>query len=228
MDAPGLHDTALAMQTIHDSTEAVAEEASDDIALDEAHCPSTAEDVATIIGKLGTRAIVLVGMPGSGKSAIGKRLARRLALPFTDADAEIETAARMTIADIFATQGEPYFREGEARVIARILKGGAQVVATGGGAYMNAETRQRIADHGLSVWLKVDLDVLMRRVRKRPTRPLLQTPDPEGRMRDLMEARHPIYASADLTVFTEDLPHEQSVRLVIEALARHLEKASSR
>jgi shikimate kinase len=214
------------MVTIHDSTEAMAADAGDDSALDEPHCPSTEQHAATIGAKLGQRSIVLVGMPGSGKSAIGKRLARRLSLPFIDADAEIETAARMSIPEIFAVHGEPYFREGEQRVIARILKGGAQVVATGGGAYMNAETRTRIAERGVSVWLKVDHDVLMRRVRKRPNRPLLQTADPEGRMKELMQGRHPVYALASLTVTTEDLPHEQSVRLVIEALARHLERNS--
>jgi shikimate kinase len=185
--------------------------------------PAAAADAARLSGWLGQRSIVLVGLMGSGKSSIGRRLAQRLRLPFVDADTEIETAAKMTIPEIFAQHGEQYFRDGERRVIARILQSGPQVLATGGGAFMNADTRERIAANGLSIWLKAELDVLMRRVRKRSNRPLLQTDDPEARMRDLMTLRHPVYALADLTVQSRDVPHEQSVDLVVAAL---LERAA--
>lgn len=185
--------------------------------------PSAAPDLARLWPYLGTRSIVLVGLMGSGKSSIGRRLAQRLGLSFIDADTEIETAAKMTIPEIFAQLGEQYFRDGERRVISRILQSGPQVLATGGGAFMNAETRQRIAERGLSVWLKADLDVLMRRVRKRSNRPLLQTDDPEARMRELMAIRHPVYAEADITVHSRDLPHDQSVDVVVAALMAHVD-----
>src|SRR5918998_971990 len=136
--------------------------------------------------RLGDRSVVLVGLMGAGKSTVGRRLAARLNMPFKDADAEIEAAAGMSVADIFATHGEPYFREGERRVLARLLQEGPIVLATGGGAFMNPETRARIAEKGISIWLKADLDVLMRRVRKRSNRPLLKNTDPEGSMRRLM------------------------------------------
>jgi shikimate kinase len=188
---------------------------------------SAPADILRLSRFLGDRSIVLVGLMGSGKSSIGRRLAQRLGLAFVDADTEIETAAKMTIPEIFARHGEEYFRDGERRVIARILKSGPQVLATGGGAFMNAETRERIAGRGLSVWLKADLDVLMRRVRKRSNRPLLQTDDPEARMRELMAIRHPVYAEADVTVQSRDLPHEQSVELVIAAIMEHIEREAS-
>jgi len=172
--------------------------------------------------RLGRRAIVLVGLMGAGKSTVGRRLASRLGLPFKDADQEIQAAANMTIADIFAVHGEPYFRSGEQRVIARLLADGPLVLATGGGAYMNEETRARIKAHGVSVWLRADLDVLMRRVRRRANRPLLRNADPEGTMRQLMNVRHPVYALADLTVESRDAPHEGVVTEVIAALAAHL------
>ena len=143
---------------------------------------------------LGARSIVLVGLMGAGKSTVGRRLAGRLGLMFKDADHEIEAAAKLTIADIFSIYGEASFREGEERVIARLLREGPMVLATGGGAFMREATRARIAEGAISVWLKADLDVLMRRVRKRNTRPLLQTEDPEATMRTLMEVRHPVYA----------------------------------
>src|SRR4051794_37504987 len=146
--------------------------------------------------KLGQRSLVLVGLMGAGKSTVGRRLAQKLGLPFRDADHEIEAAAGMTIPDIFAIHGEAHFRDGGRRVIARLLQEGPMVLATGGGAFMNEETRAGIAERGISIWLRADLDVLMRRVRKRVTRPLLQNPDPEGTMRQLMERRHPIYATA--------------------------------
>src|ERR1700682_4981919 len=135
---------------------------------------------------LGRRSIVLIGMMGAGKSSIGRRLAGRLNIPFVDADAEIEEDARMSIADIFEVHGEPYFRAGEARVIARLLEHGPQVLATGGGAFMNAQTRANIRDKAVSVWLKADLDVLTRRLRRRNDRPLLKTEDPIATLSKLL------------------------------------------
>lgn len=167
---------------------------------------------------LGTRSLVLVGLMGAGKSTVGRRLAQTLKLPFRDADHEIEAAAGMTIPDIFSIHGEEYFRDGERRVIARLLQEGPMVLATGGGAFMNEETRQAIAEHGISIWLKADLDILMRRVRKRATRPLLQNPDPEGTMRRLMEVRYPIYAMADITVDSHEAPHDRVVADIVKAL----------
>ncbi|GJE29359.1 Shikimate kinase 1 [Methylobacterium organophilum] len=167
---------------------------------------------------LGARSIVLVGLMGAGKSTVGRRLASRLGLMFKDADHEIEAAANLTIADIFAIYGEASFREGEERVIARLLREGPMVLATGGGAFMRETTRTRIAADGVSVWLKAELDVLMRRVRKRGTRPLLQTEDPEETMRQLMEVRHPVYAQADIMVMSRDVSHDRVVQDVMEAI----------
>jgi shikimate kinase len=182
------------------------------------------EQIAPIVAKvragLAARSIVLVGMPGCGKSAIGRRLAQRLELPFVDADDEIEQAAGKAITDIFKEHGEPYFREGERKVIARILNSGSQVLATGGGAFMSAETRDNIRSSAVSVWLKAELSLLLRRVLKRNNRPLLER-DPEGVMRSLVETRYPIYALADITVESRDLPHEVMVFEIIEALAAH-------
>jgi shikimate kinase/3-dehydroquinate synthase len=178
---------------------------------------------AKIMRKLGGRSIVLVGMMGAGKTSIGKRLAAALRLPFVDADVEIENAAGMTIAEIFARHGEAYFRDGERRVIARILGDGQRVLATGGGAFMNAQTRERIADHGVSIWLKADADVLMRRVRKRPNRPLLHTRDPEQTLRNLIDERYPVYALADFCLISREGPHDMMVEAVIETLERGLD-----
>ncbi|GJD29215.1 Shikimate kinase 1 [Methylobacterium adhaesivum] len=171
---------------------------------------------------LGDRSIVLVGLMGAGKSTVGRRLASRLGLMFRDADIEIETAAKLTIPDIFAIYGEPSFRDGEERVIARLMREGPLVLATGGGAFMRASTRERIAERGVSVWLKAELDVLMRRVRKRGGRPLLQTDDPEETLRGLMELRHPVYATADVVVLSRDVAHDRVVQDVMEALDAHL------
>lgn len=171
---------------------------------------------------LGLRSIVLVGLMGAGKSTVGKRLAGRLGLIFKDADHEIEAAAGLTIPDIFAIYGEPSFRDGEERVIARLLREGPMVLATGGGAFMRPETRQRIGEAGVSVWLKADLDVLMRRVRKRPGRPLLQNEDPEGTMRRLMDLRHPVYGGADVVVLSRDVSHDRVVQDVLEALDTYM------
>ena len=171
-----------------------------------------------LVERLGTRSIVLVGLMGAGKSTVGRRLGQKLALPFLDADHEIEAAAGMTIPDIFSIHGESYFRDGERRVIARLLQEGPLVLATGGGAFMSEETRVRIREAGVSVWLRADLDVLMRRVRKRQNRPLLANPDPEGTMRRLIDLRYPVYATADLTVDSHEAPHDRVVHDVIEAL----------
>jgi shikimate kinase len=176
-------------------------------------------EVGAIRASLCSRSLVLVGMPGSGKSAVGRRLAARLEIAFVDADEEIESAAGKPIMDIFKDHGEAYFREGERKVIARLLGSGPQVLATGGGALMAAETRDNIRRSGISIWLKAELAVLMRRVLKRNTRPLLEK-DPEGVMRQLMEERYPVYATADITVESRDLPHDTVVGEIIEALAR--------
>jgi shikimate kinase len=169
---------------------------------------------------LGTRSLVMVGLMGCGKSSIGRRLANALSLPFIDADDEIERAAHMTIPEIFAEHGEDYFRAGERRVIARLLTAGPQVLATGGGAYMNPETRANIRKSGFAIWLKADLPVLMRRVMKRDNRPLLKTDDPEAVMRRLMDVRYPVYAMAELTIESRDVPHEVIVGEILAALAR--------
>ncbi len=171
---------------------------------------------AAIVRALGTRSVVLVGMMGAGKSSVGRRLAARLGVPFVDADTEIENAAGMTIAEIFAEHGEPYFRAGEARVIARLLDGGPQVLATGGGAVMNQQTRDLIHIKGVSVWLKADLDVLVRRTRRRNDRPLAD------RMKDLLPEREPVYARSDVIVQSREEPHETIVEEIIEAVAKHL------
>ena len=160
-------------------------------------------------------------MPGCGKSAVGRRLAPRLGMSFVDADEEIERAAGKPITDIFKDHGEPYFRDGERRVIARLLAAGPQVLATGGGAFMVAETRENIGRSGISVWLKAELPLLMRRVLKKNNRPLLMN-DPEASMKRLMTARYPIYATADITVETREVPHEVIVGEIIQALSERL------
>jgi shikimate kinase len=160
----------------------------------------------------------MVGLMGCGKSSIGRRLAAALGLPFADADDEIERAAFKTIPEIFADHGETYFREGERKVIKRLLGNGPQILATGGGAFMNAETRAAIGAEGISIWLRADLDVLMRRVAKRDNRPLLKADDPAGVMRSLMEQRYPVYAGADITVESRDTTHEIIVSEIVAAL----------
>jgi shikimate kinase len=179
-------------------------------------------DLADLVRTLGPRSIVLVGIMGCGKSTVGKRLAQRLGLEFIDADSEIERAANMTVSEIFAEHGEPYFRSGEERVIARLLGEGPQVLATGGGAFMSDATRSEITENGLSIWLKVDFDTVMARVRRRSTRPLLQNPDPEGTMRKLMADREPTYSKAALTVRSKDVPHEAVVDQIVVSLDKYL------
>jgi len=181
---------------------------------------------AEISAALGKRCVVLIGMMGAGKSTIGRRMAARLRLPFVDADTEIEQAAGMSIPDIFETHGEPHFRDGEARVIARLLDSGPAVVATGGGAFMREETRGRIRDKAVSIWLKADADVIMKRVRRRSDRPLLQNADPEGTVSRLLGEREPVYATADLTILSRDVPHDKIVDECLEALHAKLCGAS--
>ncbi len=178
--------------------------------------------VKAIRKSLGSGSVVLIGLMGAGKTAIGRRLATRLGLNFVDADTEIEQAAGKSISDIFADHGESHFRNGERRVITRLLGDGPQVLATGGGAYMNDETRKTIAEYGVSVWLKADLKVLMERVVRRDHRPLLKTKDPDAVMKRLMDERYPVYSSSNITVRSRDVPHEVIVDEIIAALARHL------
>lgn len=188
---------------------------------------ATEIDVKALREALGTRSVVLVGLMGAGKSSIGRRLAHRLGVAFVDADTEIEKAADLTIPEIFERHGEAYFRSGEVRVVSRILDSGPQVLATGGGAYMNAGTRARIRAKGVSVWLKAEFDVLMKRVRRRNDRPLLRTEDPEAVLRRLMDERYPVYAEADLTVVSREATHEEIVEEVLAALAAHLGPAGA-
>jgi shikimate kinase len=171
-----------------------------------------------IVERLGRRNLVLVGMMGAGKTSVGRRLASVLGLPFVDADSEIEAAANMSISEIFEIYGEEHFRDGERRVIARLLADGPKVVATGGGAFMSAETRERIADSGISIWLKAELPVLVDRVRRRGKRPLLHRPDREGVMRDLLARREPVYALADITVESWDAAQRVIAQQALHAL----------
>jgi shikimate kinase len=171
---------------------------------------------------LGGRSIVMVGLMGCGKSSVGKRLANKLGLPFIDADEEIERVAQKTINEIFSDHGETFFRDRESKVIARLLASGPQVLATGGGAFINPETRAKIKESGISVWLRAELPVLMRRVAKRDTRPLLRDADPEAVMRKLMDDRYPVYAEADLTVDSREVPHDSIVVEIIENLKKFL------
>jgi shikimate kinase len=177
---------------------------------------------ATLTTALGRRSIVMIGMMGAGKSSIGKRLAARLGIPFADADAAIEEAAGMSVADIFEAHGEPSFRSGEARVIARLLDNGPQVLATGGGSFVNRETRARIHEKGISVWLKADVEVLLRRVKRRDNRPLLRNDDPAATLSALLAGREPFYSEADLTVVSREVPHEIIVEEIVTLLCGKL------
>lgn len=181
-----------------------------------------AEREAAIVAALGPRPVVLIGMMGAGKSTIGRRLAARLHVPFIDADNEIEAAAGMSISDIFEVHGEPHFRDGEARVIARLLEGGASVLATGGGAFMREETRARIRASALSIWLKADAETILRRVRRRADRPLLKTADPAATIERLIAERYPVYRHADLAVESREVPHEGVVEDCLEVLYQRL------
>ena len=181
-----------------------------------------AAETADILSRLGPRSIVFVGLMGAGKTAIGRKVAVALGLPFTDSDQEIERVSRMTVPDLFERYGEPEFRALESRVILRVLENGPQILSTGGGAFMNAQTRNAIEQQDVSVWLKADIDILMERVSKKQNRPLLKNADPRGVLERLMVERYPVYALADVTVPTRDERKEVITEEVIEALARHL------
>ncbi|HEX5779313.1 MAG TPA: shikimate kinase [Xanthobacteraceae bacterium] len=179
--------------------------------------------------RLGQRTIALVGMPGSGKSSIGRRLAPRLGLIFVDADAKIEEAAGgMTVAEIFTAHGEAEFRALEARVIARLLDEGPSVIATGGGALINDGTRRLIAERSIAIWLKAEIPVLMRRVRRKTDRPLLKGKDPESTLKQLLAAREPLYAQAHIVVTSREGPHETVVDTIVEQLERVLASTEAR
>lgn len=179
------------------------------------------ESRVALIERLGGRSIVFVGLMGAGKTAIGRKTAGMLGLNFIDSDQEIEDVSRMTIPELFERYGETEFRALEQRVILRLLEQGPQVLSTGGGAFMNAQTREAIAAHGISVWLKADLDLLMERVSKKQNRPLLKTPNPRATLQKLMDDRYPTYALADLTVPTRDERKEVIAEEVIAALCGH-------
>lgn len=192
---------------------------------DDSSAPESQSDAAPAAGRGADmkrddtlRSLVLVGLMGAGKSSVGRRLAGAIGFDFIDADAEIEKAAGATIPEIFAAHGEAAFRDGERKVIARLLEQPRIVLATGGGAYMNAETRQRIREKSISIWLKAELDVLVKRCARRNHRPLLQNGDIRGTLARLMQERYPVYAEADLTVMTGDGPHDNVVAQILEAL----------
>lgn len=178
--------------------------------------PAESGPESAVVRALGGRSIVLVGMMGAGKSSIGRRLASRLGIPFIDADAEIESAAGMTIPEIFEKHGEPYFRAGEARVIARLLDNGPQVLATGGGSVMDPQTRALIGQKGISIWLKADIDVLLKRTKRRNDRPLVE------KIKDLLPVREPIYAQADIIVQSRDEPHDTIIDEIMGELPKRL------
>ena len=180
------------------------------------------EQIDRVLARLGSKCVVLVGMMGAGKTSIGRRLANLLHLPFLDADAEIEKAANLTIAEIFAKHGEADFRDGEKRVVARLLASGPAVLATGGGAYMSEETRERCRADGVTIWLKADVPVLLDRVRKKGNRPLLDRPDPDAVMRQLLAEREPTYALADITIASREGPHQVVIGDIVSALDQYL------
>lgn len=194
---------------------------------EEASLRPSALQIARIREGLEGRAIVIIGMMGAGKSSIGRRLAQVLGLDFVDSDDEIEKAANLTIPEIFERHGEAHFRDGERKVIARLLAEGDKVIAVGGGAFENTQTRAEIAERGLSIWLNADFETLMARVRRRSHRPLLQTADPEGTLRRLIEARTPNYALADLTIPSFDGAHSDVVTKCLKALIDHFDLGAS-
>jgi shikimate kinase len=196
--------------------------------MDQRHATVGGEEIERVVARLGSRSVVLVGMMGAGKTSVGRRLANLLHLRFLDADAEIEKAANLTISEIFEQYGEAYFREGEERVIARLLTEGPAVLATGGGAFVSEETRARCHESGVSVWLKADVPVLLERVRKKGNRPLLAQSDPDEVMHRLLTEREPIYSQADITVASREGPHQGVVAEIISALDTHLEEGRAR
>lgn len=192
----------------------------------EAPLPQYAGDIARLRADWRRRPIVLVGLMGSGKSTVGRRLAGRLHWPFYDADTEIEAAAQMPIPEIFARFGEPHFRDGERRVIARLMDGGHKVIATGGGAFVDAETRALILQQGTAIWLDAEIDTLVHRVAKRGHRPLLVGRDPKQVLTDLMEVRAPCYAQAPIRVVSAHGPHDDTVSAILDELHRRDPKAT--
>ena len=184
------------------------------------HAP--ASQINGILDRIGPRSIIFVGLMGAGKTAIGRKVAGLLGLPFIDSDHEIEDVSRTTIPDLFELYGEAEFRALEQRVILRLLESGPRVLSTGGGAFMNAQTRLAIAEHGISVWLKADIDVLMERVSKKQNRPLLKNADPRGVMQKLIDDRYPVYALANVTVETREERKEVIADEVVVALATYL------
>lgn len=185
---------------------------------------SAIADVARLRERLGSRTIALVGLMGAGKTTVGRRLASLLSLPFRDSDVEIEEVSRMTIPELFEAYGEPEFRALEARVVQRLAMEGPQVVGTGGGAYMNSETRERLKSMAVTVWLKADLDTLMDRVSRRGNRPLLKTADPRETMRRLITERYPVYGEADVVIESRNVKREQVAGEVAEAVQAFLER----
>ena len=191
------------------------------------HAAVESERVDRIVLRLGKRSIVLVGMMGAGKTSIGRRLANLLHLPFLDADAEIERAANLSISEIFQNYGEAHFREGERRVVARLLADGPVVLATGGGAFMSEETRERCRESGITIWLKAEPAVLMERVRKKGNRPLLNSPNPENVLKRLLAEREPIYGLADIVIASREGPHQGVVGEILNELDARLSEGGT-
>lgn len=177
-----------------------------------------------LANKLAEKPLVLVGMMGAGKTTVGRRLASRLGRQFIDSDEEIERAAQMSIPEIFEQRGEAEFRAGEMRVIARLLKEKDIVLATGGGAFVNPETRALVKAEAVSIWLKADIEVLFERVSRRSNRPLLKTADPKATLEKLIADRYPLYAEADVTVMSRDVPQDNVASDVVNALLSHLKQ----
>ena len=179
--------------------------------------PLSASEIASLRARI-TRPVVLVGLMGTGKSSVGRRLAATLDLPFTDADEAIEQAAKMPIPDIFERYGEPLFRDGERRVIARLMADAEGIIATGGGAFANAETRKLILDKGTAIWLDADIDTLVERVGRKGNRPLLNTGNPRETLARLHAERAPAYAQAPIHVQSTPGPHERTINRIMKAL----------
>ncbi|MDM7849508.1 shikimate kinase [Pseudochrobactrum kiredjianiae] len=188
---------------------------------DQSHLRSQADEIKALLNQ---RPVVLVGLMGAGKSTIGKKMAAMLELPFYDLDTEIENVSRMSVTELFSSYGEPEFRDLERRVMQRLLEGGSMILATGGGAFMNEQTRENIAEAGISLWLNAELDVLMERVLRRHDRPLLKNDDPRAVMQKLMTERYPVYATADLSIMSRDEKREVIAQEVINLLLNHLRK----
>ena len=186
---------------------------------------SLAEEARSVLGR---RNLIFVGLMGAGKSVIGRMVAQALSVPRIDTDAEIEKVSRMSIAELFSAYGEAEFRALETRVIGRLLRGGPKVISTGGGAFINANTRRLIKEDGISVWLKADLDVLWERVNKRDHRPLLKTENPRATLENLMNQRYPIYSEADLTVHSGNVRKEAMVTSVLSAVTALAEKGQTK